>query len=277
MFRQNLHAHSTYDDGKSTLREMIETSMAAGLTSVGISVHSPLPYDNEWGIPEERLPAYLSELRALQTEYAGRIEVFAGIEWDIMTVTDLSRFDYAIGSVHHLPLDTPPLCVDTSAEVTLDLLTRHFGGDADAMAEAYFAQYDAVAAQPYAKIVGHVDLLTKYDEQRAPIFDPLSPRYQKAAFAAMEKLVAAGKIFEINTGAISRGCRVTPYPSRELLCALREMGGKITVSADAHHVSGVTCAYDKAEALAKTCGFTQAYALQRTRHGFEFVAQPFKE
>ncbi|MBQ4265836.1 MAG: histidinol phosphate phosphatase, partial [Clostridia bacterium] len=184
---------------------------------------------------------------------------------------------YAIGSVHHLPLDTPPLCVDTSAEVTLDLLTRHFGGDADAMAEAYFAQYDAVAAQPYAKIVGHVDLLTKYDEQRAPIFDPLSPRYQKAAFAAMEKLVAAGKIFEINTGAISRGCRVTPYPSRELLCALREMGGKITVSADAHHVSGVTCAYDKAEAMAKTCGFTQAYALQRTRHGFEFVAQPFKE
>jgi len=187
MFRQNLHAHSTYDDGKSTLREMIETSMAAGLTSVGISVHSPLPYENEWGVRGEKLDAYLDEMRALRQEYAGRIEVFTGIEWDIMTVTDLSRFDYAIGSVHHLPLDTPPLCVDTSAQVTLDLLERHFGGDADAMAEAYFAQYDAVAAQPYAKIVGHVDLLTKYDEQREAIFNPLSPRYQKAAFAAQSR------------------------------------------------------------------------------------------
>jgi len=39
----------------------------------------------------------------------------------------------------------------------------------------------------------------------------------------------------------------------------------------------VTCAYDKAEALAKTCGFTQAYALQHTQQGLEFVAQPFEE
>lgn len=277
MFRQNLHAHSTYDDGKSTIREMIEASMAAGLTSVGVSVHSPLHYENTWGIPEQRLDAYLAELHQMQHEYAGRIEVFTGIEWDIMTVTDLSRFDYAIGSVHHLPLDTPPLCVDTSAEVTLDMLNRHFGGDPDAMAEAYFAQYDAVAAQPYAKIVGHVDLLTKYDEQRAPIFHPLSPRYQRAACAAMEKLVAAGKVFEINTGAISRGCRVTPYPSRQLLCMLREMGGKITISADAHHVSGVTCAYEKAEALARECGFTHAYALRRTEHGCDMEPVPFEE
>jgi len=274
MFRQNLHAHSTYDDGKSTLREMIEASMHAGLTSVGMSVHSPLPYANDWGVPAEKMDAYMEELRALRQEYAGRIEVFTGIEWDIMTDIDLSRFDYAIGSVHHMPLD-PPQCVDTSSEVTLDLLARHFGGDADAMAEAYFAQYDAVAAQPLAKIVGHVDLLTKYDEQRAPIFDPRSPRYRKAAFAAMEKLVAAGKIFEINTGAISRGCRVTPYPSRELLCALREMGGKITLSADAHHVSGVACAYEQAQALAKACGFTGAYALQRAQGGCVFDEQPF--
>lgn len=275
MFRQNLHTHSTYDDGRSTLREMIEASIAAGLLSVGFSVHSPLPYDSGWDMPAQQLDAYLSELAALRKEYAGRIDIFTGVEWDIMTVTDLSRFDYVIGSVHHIPLDTPPLCVDESAEVTLGLLTRHFGGDADAMAEYYFAQYDAVATQPYAKIVGHLDLLTKYDEQRTPIFHPASPRYRKAALAAMEKLVQADKIFEINTGAISRGHRQSPYPSRELLCALREMGGRITISADTHHVSSVACAYDRAEALAKACGFTHAYALQRTADGLLFMPQPF--
>ena len=275
MFRQNLHAHSTYDDGKSTVREMVEASMAAGLTSVGISVHSPLPYESDWGVQNERLDAYLNELHALRAEYAGRIEVFAGIEWDIMTQIDLTRFDYAIGSVHHIPLDTPPLCVDTSAEVTLDMLARHFGGDVDAMAEYYFAQYDAVAAQPHAQIVGHIDLLTKFDE-RAHIFNPVSPRYRAAALAAMETLVKAGKIFEINTGAISRGYRSAPYPEKSLLCALREMGGRITISADTHHVSSVICAYEQAEALAKACGFTEAYALHRTADGAAFEAVPFE-
>ena len=276
MFRQNLHAHSTYDDGKSTLREMIEASMAAGLTSVGISVHSPLPYDSGWGVYPDRLDAYIAELAQLRSEYAGRIEVFTGIEWDILTVTDLSRFDYVIGSVHHIPGGDPLPCVDNTLQVTQSVLADFYGGDPDAMAEAYFAQYDAVAAEPHAKIVGHIDLLTKFDEM-TPVFNPDSPRYRKAALAAMEKLVAAGKIFEINTGAISRGYRTTPYPDARLLCALREMGGRITISADAHHTSGVACAYDKAEALAKACGFTHAYALTRTADGCTFAPQAFEE
>lgn len=276
MFRQNLHAHSTYDDGKSTLRAMVEASMAAGLTSLGFSVHSPLPYENDWGVAQTRLDAYLAEIAALRAEYAGRIELFAGVEWDILTRMDLTRFDYAIGSVHHIPSGSPPSCVDASAAVTADVIARYYGGDADAAAEAYFAQYDAVAAQPLAAVVGHLDLLTKFDEP-APLFNAASPRYRRAALAAMEKLVRADKIFEINTGAISRGYRSAPYPSRELLCALREMGGKITISADAHHVSGAACAYGQALSLAKACGFAQAYVLRRTQEGCRFAAEALEE
>ena len=276
MFRQNLHAHSTYDDGKSTVRQMIDASIAAGLTSLGISVHSPVQ-DEPGCILPEQIDAYLDELHALRAEYAGRIEVFAGLEWDIMTVTDLSRFDYVIGSVHSMPPNGKPLYVNSTVEETLDLLVHHFHGDSDAMAELFFAQYDVIARQPFAQIVGHFDLLTEYDEQREPLFHPSSPRYRKAAYSAMEKLVSAGKIFEINTGAISRGYRVTPYPSRELLCVLREMGGKITVGADAHHVSAVTCGFDMAQALAKECGFTHIYTLHRPNNGCEFAPQPIEE
>lgn len=276
MFRQNLHAHSTYDDGKSTIREMIEASMAAGLKSVGLSVHSPLPYESGWGVYPDRLDEYVAEMHALTREYAGRIDVFTGIEWDILTDTDLSRFEYVIGSVHHMPFGNPAPCVDHSAQTTRDLLERHYRGDGDAMAEDYFAQYDAVAARPEVDIVGHIDLLTKFDEQ-AGFFTGRSRRYTSAALGAMEKLVRAGKIFEINTGAISRGYRTTPYPDRALLCALREMGGKITISADAHHASGVACAFDKAEALARSCGYTSAMVLRRTEDGVRFVDTPFED
>ena len=271
MFFQNLHAHSTYDDGKSTLREMVEASRDAGLSSIGVSMHAPMDYNCTWDVKREQVSLYLAEMAQLRSEFAGQIEVFTGIEWDVMSGIDLAPFDYALGSVHHMPVDDPSLCVDHCPDTTRRLITQYYGGDADAMAEVYFAQFAQVAAQPKAKIVGHLDLLTKFDEQEH-FFRPDSPRYQQAVLSAMETLVRADKIFEVNTGAISRGYRTTPYPDERWLRALHEMGGKITLSADAHHASGVVCAYEQAEALAKKCGFREVYALVRTNSGTRFEA-----
>ena len=72
-------------------------------------------------------------------------------------------------------------------------------------------ELEKVALEPETDIVGHFDLLTKFNERRC-FFDEESPAYRRAALRAMEALVAAGKIFEVNTGAISRGYRSTPYP-----------------------------------------------------------------
>jgi len=265
---QNLHMHSTWDDGKCSVEEMILASRAAGLSSVGFSVHGPMPFENSWGCPEERLPGYIEEVRALKEKYAGTIDVYCGIEWDATAADlDLSAFDYVIGSVHEIPVPGGGTrSVDSNAETTAKYIRECFGGDADAAAEAYFAELIKVAERPEADIVGHFDLITKFDEP-APFFNPESPRYKRAARTAMEALVAAGKIFEVNTGAISRGYRTAPYPSKELLQQLHEMGGRVTVSADAHHVSGVACAFDKAEQLIKACGFREILILE----GKEFV------
>ena len=268
MITQNLHMHSTWDDGKNSIEEMILASKAAGLTSVGISLHGPMPFATTWGCRMEKIPAYIAEMRALQKKYAGEIDVYLGIEWDATAADlDLSAYDYVIGSVHELPVaGGGTRSVDSSPEITEAYIRECFGGDADAAAEAYFAELEKVAARPEVRIVGHLDLITKFDEI-GHFFNPESLRYRKAALAAMEKLIAAGKIFEVNTGAISRGYRTTPYPSKELLAKLHEMGAKVTVSADAHHVSGVTCAFDIAEKMVKEAGFEEIWVLQ----GKEFV------
>ena len=289
MFTQNLHAHGQFDDGKSTLEEMLLASKAAGLKSVGFSVHSPLPYGGVWACEAAKLPQYMAEVRRLQEKYAEEIEVFLGVEWDVISQDmDLSPFDYAIGSVHHLPLSMrlPENCpkelaamfavdypsVDESGDATARCLEGHFGGDTDAYARAYFAEVKKVAAQEKAQIVGHFDLLTKFDEQRA-FFTPPSKAYLDAALDAMEVLVKAGKIFEVNTGAISRGYRSAPYPSKELLCALNEMGGKVTISADTHHVSSVACAFDLAEKAIRESGFKEIWRLVRVEGKPVFTAQ----
>lgn len=261
MITQNLHMHSTWDDGSCSIEEMILASRAAGLTSVGVSVHCPMPFQNGWGCPEEKLTGYMAEVKALREKYEGEIDVYLGIEWDVTAqALDLSPYDYVIGSVHELPV-MGYQSVDASAERTKRYISECFGGDADAAAEMYFGELDKVAARSQVDIVGHFDLLTKFDEI-GRFFNPESPRYRKAALAAMEKLIAADKIFEVNTGAISRGYRTTPYPSKELLVQLHEMGGKVTVSADAHHVSGVTCAFDQAEKMVKEAGFEEIWVLK---------------
>ena len=86
----------------------------------------------------------------------------------------------------------------------------------------------------------------------------------------MEAVVAAGKVFEINTGAISRGYRITPYPPLHMLQQLHRMGAKITITADAHHADAVACGYADALERAKFCGFTEIWLFD----GKEFVPTP---
>ena len=169
-----------------------------------------------------------------------------------------------IGSCHFL--EGFPIDYD---QERAEALIAHFGG-ADRAAEAYYRQLCALADFDEISIVGHFDLPTKYNE-RKPLYDSASPIYRDAAFAAMEKLNAAGKIFEINTGAISRGYRTTPYPAPALLRHLHSLGGRICICSDAHAAKDIVCGFEAAEALAKSCGFTEYQVFD----GSGFVPQRF--
>ena len=258
MIRQNLHTHSIWDDGANTLGEMSLAANAAGLDSLGFSIHTPMPFPSCWTIEEARIPDYTRAVRNLRDALSGIIAIYHGAEWDLLSPISLDGFDYVIGSIHHIHARGQSSCVDNMPEMTKQYLQALFDGDADAAAEAYFAQYETLAKVERVDIVGHFDLLTKFDETDH-FYDPDSPRFHAAALRAMDALVAADKIFEINTGAISRGYRTTPYPSRALLKELRKRNGRITVSADAHVVNDVAFGFAEAEALAIDCGFREVW------------------
>ena len=158
--------------------------------------------------------------------------------------------------------------MDDSPDTTRRFLAEAFGGDSDAAAECYFAQLRRVADVPRAQIVGHFDLLTKFDEKER-FFDETSLRYQKAALDAVDALVSAGKIFEVNTGAISRGWRTTPYPARWILEQLKRRNARVTISSDSHQVDTVACAFDDAKRLLADCGFEEIWVFD----GKTFAAQ----
>ena len=64
-----------------------------------------------------------------------------------------------------------------------------------------------------------------------------------------------GAAFEINTGAISRGYRTESYPSDRFLNTIREMGGSVTYSSDAHQAKFITLGFEDVVKRAKAAGF----------------------
>ncbi len=266
MILQNLHTHTVFDDGTATVMDMARAALDAGLTSLGFSGHSTLPYRDNWEIKPGQMPVYLAAVAEAKEAFRGRLAIYSGLELDSASEMPDEPLDYIIGSIHHIIKDGQYLSIDYKPDVTRDILDVHFRGDRDAMAAAYFAQYDAIANNPQVDIVGHFDLLSKFDEV-AGLFNSSAPAYRDAAMAAMEKLLRADKIFEVNTGAMSRGYRTAPYPSEYLLRELKARGGRVLVTSDSHATDTITHAFDTVEDLLVSIGFKEIWVLGDT--GFE--------
>ena len=265
MIRQSLHTHTLFDDGKSTPLEMAEAAFAAGFTSLGFSFHSILPFENDWCLTEETMPAYLAAVEEARAAFEGRMTIYNGIEWDLLSTQDTAGFDYVIGSIHHLTRKGLCSSIDDTPETMRYVYRQLFDGNAEAMQGAYFRQYLDLAQKPWVDIVGHLDLLTKYRDVD-PIFDEDSELYLSLAIEGIEALVRAEKIFEVNTGAIGRGWRTSPYPSRRLLRELKARNARVMVNSDAHSTDGIACAFPEAEALLRDLGFKERWEL--TPDGF---------
>ena len=240
------------------MEEMVQGALAQGLSALGFSGHSPMPTPQDWTVQVEDLPRYRQEALRLKAAYRDEIPLYYGLEFDLVSQIPLDGYEYIIGSVHHIPVDGSWVSVDDAVEVTRHNVQDLFHGDSDAYSAAYYRQLLRVADDPRLDIVGHFDQLTKFNEI-APLVNTDTLAYHKAASEAMDALIAAGKIFEINTGATSRGYRTTPYPALWLLQQLQRRGARITITADAHSADAVACGYRDALARAEYVGFRERW------------------
>lgn len=254
MLLGDFHTHSTLDDGKSTLEEMAAAAYDLGLTHLGFSGHSFEEYGQDFCLSRANVPVYLETARKLQEAYRGRMEVFVGMELDYFGENP-GGLDYVIGSVHCVKQGDAACYVDESSQASQRAVDEYFGGDWYRYTDAY---YDLVADLPRktgCQWIGHFDLVTKFNEQVHTI-DEDSPRYLRRALEVMEYLVKQEVAFEINTGAVARGYRTTPYPGNALLRQLKEFGGEIIVNSDCHYAPQLCFGFDQAAELAQAAGFT---------------------
>ncbi len=238
------HTHTEFCDGKSNMEDTILAAINRGCPEIGFSVHSPLPYANSWAIADDEVPTYLEALKKLRKSYKKQIKVYIGIEQDALSAVDAPLYDYVIGSVHHVKVGDKVFSVDESPDVTRRIIDEYFSADPYLYCENYFSEVEAIYEKTRCDIIGHFDLVTKFIEVD-PIFDVEHPRYVAARDRAFDALIKTPAVFEVNTGAISRGYRAAPYPSMSILDRIAEAGKPIVVNADSHSADTVDFLIDE--------------------------------
>ncbi len=261
--KANFHTHSTFCDGVNTPEEIVLYSIEKGFSAIGFSSHGYSAYDLRYCIKD--VEGYVSEVNSLKEKYKGKIEVYLGIEEDAFAPMDRSIFDYIIGSCHYFSVDGKYYPIDSSYDYFKEGLNV-FGGDVLKLAENYYENFLTYIKQRKPDIIGHFDLITKFDEIDEERFFG-NEKYLALSEKYVKEALSAKVLFELNTGAIARNLRTTPYPYQNLLHIINKEGGGVILSSDSHEVKTLDFYFDESRKILKDIGFSYVYTLS----GGEFV------
>ena len=246
------HIHSTFSDGQDCPEKIILEAIIKGFSEIGFSDHSRVSFDPFGGVEYDRFEDYKNTIDQLKQKYAGTITVYCGLEQDYFSPAPIGCPDYLIGSMHYVSEKGEFFSVDDTPGIVSDAVNRLYDGDAYAYAEAYFTQMETLLSKTNADIIGHFDLLTRF-EQELHLFDPTHPRYRAAWKKAADALLPSGKPFEINTRGLTKQYKSEPYPSLEILQYIASHGGKFVLSSDSHKKEEIGSCFDKYQNMFPDC------------------------
>jgi histidinol-phosphatase (PHP family) len=242
------HVHTCWSDGDGQVAEMIASAVDQGLPEVGLTDHL-VPYDpdDDYGIPHDRLAAYVAAVREEAAAAQDRIRVFTSVEVDyaprewshLVGLLADQRFDYVIGSVH---------AVDGKPVDYIEKMVLQNWPDGDELYMRYYGAVAEMAATGVIDVVGHLDLPKKFGRRPGPAVRP-------AEDAALDAIAAAGVLVEVNTSGLRYPVGEL-FPSADLLARANERGIGITFGSDAHDPSEVAAGFAAGLALARSAGYS---------------------
>ena len=259
----NCHTHTVYSGhGAGSVEELVSAAKRAGLRTLAITEHYPLPQaldpTHENAIQEHELPQYLQEIHAAQAaqeaacesaqEQGGApLEIIAGAEIDwlgaqeerTMDAHAFEPFSYTLLSVHFIDgwgFDDPAY-LDGWKERGANEVWRRY---VELWIQAACSDWPVHA-------MAHPDLVKKFGYY--PSFD-----VGKCYKEMVEALASTHKIIEVNAAGAYYDCKEM-YPSLELLRLFCKAGVLCSVGTDAHTPAHVTRGLSQAYALMYEAGY----------------------
>lgn len=249
------------------MEEMVRAAIDKGFEAIGFSSHSHVPFDPSYCLRDEA--GYVQELERLQQQYGETIRIYKGIELDYYSETDLTPYEYVIGSVHYVKHNETYYTFDNGTELFEQALREAFAGSVYDMVRAYYALVVTMIQTYEPTIIGHFDLITKYNDSHH-YFDENSEAYRTIIDEALAQLAGQSLLFEMNVSPLYRRMKRYAYPHPYILQKLYDMGHRIIITNDAHDTGSLGYGFAEALQLLKDIGFTSVSAY--TRNGLETVA-----
>lgn len=261
MIKSNFHTHTTFADGAHTVEQNAVRAIEKGFHTLGFSEHCVPKVDVLYGMDADKPKDYIREVIRVREKYRNEINILLGSEHDLYgePIPDL---DYVIGSVHVINANGTYYALDES-EAEFEKVISSFKTKSEFF-ECYFSEFVKLAKTVTPTIIGHFDLITKYNRANK-FFDEQGKEFLDIATDAILQIKNYCSLFELNTGAVTRGYKDLPYPGPEILKFMQKNGVDIIVSSDSHSVDKLDGGFDMAEILLKECGFTHRVELSGSK------------
>jgi histidinol-phosphatase (PHP family) len=268
--KYNLHTHTRFSDGSDAPEKYIEAAAEQGFSVLGISDHSPVPFENNFAIREEKLAEYIATLSGIRHPAS----LFLLLSLEIDYIPGLTRpfghyrenfpFDYLIGSVHLVRNDASDALwfIDgPKIETYDDGLKNVFGGDIRKGVASYYRQVQEMIANEHPDIVGHMDKIKMYNRGR--YFSEEDGWYEALMDETLELAAEVRCVLEVNTRGLYKKRSDTYFPGPAFLKKIRDRKIPVTVSSDAHRPEELGNGLEEAKKFLKEMGFREEWCMTR--------------
>ncbi len=262
----NLHTHSNFCDGKSTLEENIQKAKHLHLKSLGFSSHAPIPFNCKWCMKKEDFEIYLQSIEVLKRN-TKEVELYAGLEVDyipnLISPLDFgNKLDYTIGSIHFVDAFTDGMHweIDGAHALFLEGLEKIFNNDFKSAFARYYELTREMVRNSPPTIVGHLDKM-KIQNPKDKFFKEDESWYQHEIKQTIKAIKNSNSIIEVNTRGIYQNKTSDTYPSPWILELICQENIPITISSDAHHANDLINQFPKTASLLSKIGFKKIHIL----------------
>ena len=255
------HVHTEFsDDSVYPMENVVKDAIHMGIKEICFTDHVDYGIKVDWDSGKEIVyrsgeplanvdyPRYVKEIRRMQELYGDRITIKMGMEFGMQMHTILQYealyarypFDFIILSVHQVE-DKEFWTQDFQRGRPQSEYNRRY----------YEEMYQLVNHYQDYSVLGHMDLIARYDEHGIYPFHNLELLVREI----LERVIQNGKGIEINTSSHRYGLTDT-MPSRKILELYHELGGEIiTIGSDSHKPEHLGAYIGETKELLRELGF----------------------
>lgn len=263
------HVHTEFsDDSVYPLPDVVRDAVTLGLEELCLTDHVDYGIKVDWDSGREiryrngepfanvDYPKYVARFQEAQRRYGDRIRLRLGLEFGMQVHTipqyeALFRrypFDFIILSVHQVE--------------DKEFWTQDFqrGRSQEEYNIRYYEELlELVRLYKNYSVLGHVDLIARYDKAGAFPFERIKPILAEI----FRQVVSDGKGIELNTSYHRYGLKDST-PSRAILELYRDLGGRIlTVGSDSHKPEHLGAYIREGQSLLKELGFREICTFEK--------------